>query len=56
MRKSPHRPVNNDPWLQALCSRLWASSGYLAAPSGNQQCAGPDWGAYSLNRGARRWQ
>src|ERR1700738_4341916 len=43
MRKSPHRPVNNDLWLQALCSRLWASIDYLAATSGNQQCAGPDW-------------
>jgi hypothetical protein len=23
---------------QALCSRLWASSGHLAATSGNQEC------------------
>src|ERR1700687_4801348 len=43
MRKSPRLPVNSDLWPQALCSRLWASSGYLAATSGNQQCAGPDW-------------
>jgi hypothetical protein len=35
--------VNNDLWLQALYSRLWASSGYLAATSGNQQCVDPDW-------------
>jgi len=26
MRKSPHRPVNGNLWLQALCSRLSASS------------------------------
>src|ERR1700676_1886731 len=43
MRKSPHLPVNNDPCLQALCSRLSASSGCLAATSGNRECAGPDW-------------
>jgi len=27
---------------QVRSADLWASSGYLAAPSGNQRCAGPD--------------
>src|SRR5260370_1273515 len=37
MRKSPRHPVNNDLWRQAFCSRLWASSGYLASPSANKR-------------------
>src|ERR1700726_2223968 len=40
MRKSPRHQVNNDLWPQALYSRLWASSGCLAATSGKRQCAG----------------